>query len=227
MRIAFLLTFTTGVLAFSGELENARDAQDHAALDRLVQKYSAAAQQAGSNADAQYKAAVAYSYAAEVAAEKQEKAQSGALAENGIKAAERAVSLNGNNAEYHRILGNLCGQAIPGVSKMLAFKYGNCAMKELNKAIQLDGKSAIAYVSHGVGYQYLPPALGGGTDAAIQDFQKAIQMDPKLVEAHLWLGIALRKAGRNAEARKALETAVRLNPNRVWAKQQLDKTPPK
>jgi Flp pilus assembly protein TadD len=41
----------------------------------------------------------------------------------------------------------------------------------------------------------------------------------------MWLGIALRKAGRNAEARKELQKSVDLNPARVWAKQQLAKTP--
>jgi hypothetical protein len=40
------------------------------------------------------------------------------------------------------------------------------------------------------------------------------------------LGVALRKMNRNAEARKELERAVQLNPARIWAKQQLEKTPP-
>src|SRR5437867_2265651 len=53
----------------------------------------------------------------------------------------------------------------------------------------------------------------------------AIELDPQSAEAQLWLGIALRKAGRNAEARKAFEKSLELNPARVWARQQLDKTP--
>jgi len=67
--------------------------------------------------------------------------------------------------------------------------------------------------------------MGGGVDVAIKDFEKALELDPKSAEAHLWLGIALRKANRNAEARKELEKAVGLDPARAWAKQQLDKTP--
>jgi len=46
-----------------------------------------------------------------------------------------------------------------------------------------------------------------------------------LADAHLWLGLALRKAGRNAEARRAIARSLELNPRRVWAKQQLEKTP--
>jgi Flp pilus assembly protein TadD len=69
--------------------------------------------------------------------------------------------------------------------------------------------------------------LGGGTKVAIPDFEKAIQLDPKNSEAYLWLGLSLRKENRDAEARQAFAKALELNPNRVWAKQQLDKTPAK
>jgi tetratricopeptide (TPR) repeat protein len=93
------------------------------------------------------------------------------------------------------------------------------------KAIQLDPKSAMAYVSRGVGNYYLPPALGGGPALAIKDFEKAIQLKPANSEAYLWLGIALRRLNRNAEARKALSKSLELNPRRVWARQQLEKTP--
>jgi Flp pilus assembly protein TadD len=76
-----------------------------------------------------------------------------------------------------------------------------------------------------VGNYYLPASFGGGVEPAIRDFQKSIELDPKLAEAHLWLGLALRKAGRAAEARTALSRSLQLNPRRVWAKQQLEKTP--
>ena len=210
----------------SPDLEKARDTQDRKALGALAQQYAGAAERAPKNADAQYKAAVAYSYAAEVATEVRDKNDAKTNAEAGIKAAEKAVALSGNNAEYHRVLGTLCGQVIPA-NLLLAMKYGKCALDEVNKSIQLDGSSALAYVSRGVGNYYLPASFGGGIDLAIRDFQKATSMDARLAEAHLWLGVALRKAGRNAEARKALEEAVKLNPKRIWAKQQLEKTPAK
>jgi Flp pilus assembly protein TadD len=76
-----------------------------------------------------------------------------------------------------------------------------------------------------VGNYYLPPAFGGGVALAIRDFREAIRLNPKSAEAHLWLGIGLRKAGRNEEARTALQRSLELNPNRLWAKQQLEKTP--
>mgnify|MGYP000990151480 FL=1 len=112
-----------------------------------------------------------------------------------------------------------------GGNLLIGMKYGKCALDEVNKAIQLDPKNPMGYLSRGVGNYYLPAQFGGGVDKAIADFQKTIEMDPKIPEAHLWLGVALRKANRNAEARKAFEKSLQLNPARVWAKQQLDKTP--
>ena len=83
------------------------------------------------------------------------------------------------------------------------------------------------YVARGVGNYYLPAQLGGGAKGAIPDFRKALELDPKNAEAYLWLGLSLRKEGRDADARQAFTKALELNPNRAWTKQQLDKTPVK
>ena len=74
---------------------------------------------------------------------------------------------------------------------------------------------------------YVPTQLGGGAKLSIPDFQKAIELDPGNAEAYLWLGLSLRKENRDAEARQAFAKSLELNPNRVWAKQQLEKTPAK
>ena len=214
------MTFAAGV----PDLVRARDQQDRAALDRLTAEFRDAAVKQPNDAAAQYRLALAESFAAEVAVELRDKAQAKTHAETGIAAAEKAISLKGGVSEYHRILGTLCGQMISS-NGLAAIRYGTCALNSVNKAIELDPKAAENYVSHGVGNYYLPPALGGGIELAIKDFEKAVQLDPKSADAYLWLGIALRKQNRNAEARKALAKAVELNPNRIWAKQQLEKTP--
>ncbi|MBZ5601895.1 MAG: tetratricopeptide repeat protein [Acidobacteriia bacterium] len=223
MKRAGLLLLPALILN-AAELETARDRQDRAALDRLAIQASVAAEKAPNDAVLQYKAALAQSYAAEVAIEMRDKNQAHAAAEAGIDAAKRAVALKDSSAEYHRIYGTLCGQAI-SANVMQGLKYGHCAKDEVEKAVQLDPKSAINYVSRGVGYYYLPPALGGGNELAIKDFQKAIELDTKSPDAHLWLGLALRKANRNVEARKEFQKALELNPSRAWIKQQLEKTP--
>jgi tetratricopeptide (TPR) repeat protein len=207
------------------DLQTARDAQDRARLAHIAAELSSTADKQPNDAPAQYQAALTNSTLAEVATEMRDKAQARTASEAGMKYAERAVALKANVAEYHRILGTLCGQVVGAVGAFGALKYGRCALDEVNKAVDLDPKVSLNYLSRGVGNYYLPSAFGGGVELAIKDFEKAVALDARSADAQLWLGIALRKGNRNAEARKALETAVALNPARVWAKQQLEKTP--
>ncbi len=196
-----------------------------AAIERSIQQYQELEQHNSRSADAHYELALAYSYGAEVAMELHDKKKSEALAEAGLGPARKAVDENGSNAEYHRLLGELCGQVIPANPLLGTLKYGQCARDEIQKAIQLDSKLALAYVSRGVGNYYLPSAMGGGLDVALRDFNTAISLNPNLADAYLWKGITLRKSNRDAEARQAFERAVSLDPNRSWAKEQLNKTP--
>ncbi len=205
-------------------LEAARDKQDKAALAKLAADYAAAAEKQPKDAAGFYRAAMAWSYFSEVALELRDKPQAKSAAETGIQIAQKAVELDGKNAENHRVLGTLCGQVIPA-NVLAGMKWGKCAQDEINKAMVLDPKSAQAAMGHGVGNYYLPAALGGSVEQAIKDFEKAIALDGTLAEAHLWRGIALRKANHNAEARKAFERSLQINPQRIWAKQQLEKTP--
>jgi tetratricopeptide (TPR) repeat protein len=217
----FLLAAVVGAPA---GLENSRDRQDRAGLEKQISELSAAAQKVPRDADAQYRVALAASYLAEVSLELHDKSQAERVAESGIQAAERAISLNPKNAEYHRVLGTLCGQVVPA-NILSAFSYGKRAREAINKALELDPKSAEAYLARGVGNYYLPDALGGGSPVAIPDFRKAAELDPASAEAYLWLGLALRKEHHNGEARQAFEKALRLDPARIWIRQQLEKTP--
>lgn len=211
-------------LAAAPALQTARDQQDRAALQKLVDESLAAAQRAPKDADAQYRAALASSYLAEVALELRDKKLAEQAAVRGVKAAEQAIALKPEMAEYYRVLGTLCGQVVPA-NLITGLSYGKRAKDAIDKAVALDPKSPAAYMARGVGNYYLPAALGGGLDLAIADFQKSVALDPKDADAWLWLGIALRKQNKNADARAAFSKAVELNPKRVWAKEQLDKTP--
>lgn len=225
MRVA-ILCIAAAALA-SGQTDDwrkPRDAQDRAALDKIAGEAGTKAQAKPNDADAQYQAALAELIRAEVAMEVKDKNGARAAAESGIRAAEKAVALNPKSAEYHRVLGTLCGQVIPA-NTLLALKYGKCALDEVNKAVELDPKSSEAWTSRGVGNYYLPAAFGGGPELAVKDLEKATQLNPKNADAWMWLGVALRKLNRDAEARQAFTKSLALNPRRVWAKQQLEKTP--
>jgi tetratricopeptide (TPR) repeat protein len=206
-------------------LRNARDAQNLAALDRIIAQSDQAARANPASAEAQYRLALANSYAAEVAMELHDKRKAESYAEAGIGPAQRAVQQEGGNAEYHRLLGELCGQTIPANPILGALKYGQCARDQIQRAIQLNSEFALAYVTQGVGDYYLPASMGGGPEVALRDFDKALSLDPNLAEAYLWKGLALRKEHRDSEARAAFKRALQIDPNRLWVKQELQKTP--
>ncbi|HPT28655.1 MAG TPA: tetratricopeptide repeat protein [Bryobacteraceae bacterium] len=230
MKLELIPAVLTGALVCLGAPPEAwlkaRDMQDRAALDAIAAEARKGADARPKSGNALYQAALAQSLRSEVALEMRDKRAAGSAAEEGIELARRALAMDGSNAEYHRMLGTLCGQVIPA-NVLLGLRYGQCALDEVSKAIELNPKSSPAWLSRGVGNYYLPESFGGGPVKAVEDMKKAIALDAKNAEAHMWLGIALRKLKRNAEARSALEASVKLNPRRTWAKQQLEKTPPK
>ena len=223
MLAIFIAAFMAA--AAPSPLEMARDKQDRAALTDMAAQAGAAAAKAPNLAEAQYQAALANSYLAEVAIELRDRKAGRQIAEQGIKFAEKAVAMNPANAEYYRLLGTLYGQAVTDVISGLS--YGPKAKDAINKAVEKAPKSSMMYVARGVGNYYVPAQLGGGAKLSIPDFQKAIELDPSNAEAYLWLGLSLRKENRDAEARQAFAKSLELNPNRVWTKQQLEKTPAK
>ena len=206
-------------------LQLARDQQDRAGLQKIVDETGASAAKAPNDAEAQYQMALASSYLAEVALEQGDKKLAQQAAERGVKAAEQAVSLKPQNAEYYRVLGTLCGQVVPA-NVLAGLSYAKRARDAIDKAVAMDPKSSMGYMARGVGNYYIPAGLGGGFELATADFRKAIELDPKNADAWLWLGMSLRKVNKNAEARQAFSRSLELNPKRGWATQQLEKTAP-
>jgi tetratricopeptide (TPR) repeat protein len=223
MLAIFIAAFMAA--AAPSPLEMARDKQDRAALTELAAQANAAAAKAPNDPEAQYRAALANCYLAEVAIELRDRKGGRQTAEQGIRFAEKTVALKPGNAEYYRLLGTLYGQAITDI--MSGLSNGPKAKDAINKAVEKAPKSSMMYVARGVGNYYVPAQLGGGAKLSIPDFQKAIELDPGNAEAFLWLGLSLRKENRDAEARQAFAKSLELNPNRLWAKQQLEKTPAK
>src|SRR5262249_46748988 len=124
------------------------------------------------------------------------------------------------------LLGTLYGQIIPANPLIGALSFGKKAKDELERAIALDPKSPRVWISHGVGFFYLPTNFGGGAENAIKDYRKALSIDPKNFEAYLWMGVALKKDHQEKEAREAFQKSLELNPDHAWTKQQLASVPP-
>jgi tetratricopeptide (TPR) repeat protein len=221
-----LLASTSSINVMAADdLDKMRDRQDRPGLDARATVFQAAAEKTPNDAGGWYRAAIAYSYVAEVAMEVRDKNGAQRAAELGASDAEKAIALNGKVADYYRVLGTLCGEVIPANPIAGILSYGKRAKEALDKAIEMDPKSAKAFLAHGVGYYYLPANFGGGPENAIKDFRKAIARDPRSADAYLWMGIALKKQHQNAQARDALAKSLQIDPDRAWTKEQLEKTP--
>ena len=226
MRVVAGLLAAACLCMAADDLEKLRDRQDRAGLEKSAASLEATAEKTPNEANGWYRAAIAWSYAGEVAMELRDRGAAQKSAEIGVKDVEKAIAINGKVADYYRVLGTLCGQVIPANPILGALAYGKRAKEALDKAIEMDPKSAKAHVAHGVGYYYLPANFGGGPENAIKDFRQAIALDAKNADAWLWTGIAYKKQKLNAQAREAFTKSLAIDPDRLWTKEQLEKTPP-
>ncbi|MCZ6745964.1 MAG: protein kinase, partial [Acidobacteria bacterium] len=89
------------------------------------------------------------------------------------------------------------------------------ALQLFSQAIERDAEFAMAYAGladcHSFLYMY-----GGGDEnhrhRALECSSKALELDPRLAEAHASRGLALSLTGQHGPAKSAFETAIRLNP---------------
>src|ERR1035437_2200157 len=141
-------------------LEVARDKQDRAALTEFAAQAGAAAAKTPNDPEAQYRAALANCYLAEVVIELRDR-------KAGRQIAEKPVALKPASAEYYRLLGTLYGQAVTDI--MSGLTYGPKAKDAINKAVEKAPKSSMMYVARGVGNYYVPAQLGGGAKLSIPE----------------------------------------------------------
>ena len=186
---------------------------------KTIDEYSAAAARAPNDADAQYRLALACSYLAEVAQEQRDKTQAQKAAEQGIKAAERAVALR-PDAENYRLLGMLHGQAVTDL--MSGLSYGPRAKTAIDKAVELAPNRPPSIWRAAWGTTMFRCSLAAACNWPSPIFARPSRSTRKRRSLPL-AGNRLHKENQNAEARQALAKSLELDPNRLWAKQELDK----
>jgi hypothetical protein len=99
-----LVLVMAGLLAAAAPsaLEMARDQQDRATLEKLINEYSAEASKAPTDAAAQYKVALACSYLAEVAIEQHDKKAARPARGGGILSCASHALRPGGDRSYER-----------------------------------------------------------------------------------------------------------------------------
>jgi len=138
-------------------------------------------------------------------------------AQAGLDAAEKAVKLQPNSSEAHRLTGDLLGQLIPHVFAG-GMRYGARSTKEIDRALELDPKNADAHIARATSYFFTPSAFGGSKEKALEHLNQAIALDPKSDTAHLWLAQVYSDEKQKDRAIAELAEARRINPNRAYTR---------
>ena len=88
------------------------------------------------------------------------------------------------------------------------------ALHLLEKATQYDPNYAAAWAALGAAYDFKGSflSLKELSHKAVEIERRAIALDPKLADAHRWLGLSLMSVGQYDDAIAAIEEAVRLQP---------------
>lgn len=195
---------------------SARDRGDIESLRKLIETAQSEARQK-SNAESWQKVAQLDQWLTEAAQLHDDEKSIKGAAQDGLSAAEKAVTLNPASSEAHRLLGDLLGEMIPHTF-MGGMRLGKRAVSELDKAIQLEPRNANAHVGRAIGYYFTPSAFGGSHQKAADLLKKAIEIDPGNDTARIWLAQVYLSDGRHDDAAREIAEALRINPDRAFAK---------
>lgn len=135
-----------------------------------------------------------------------------------ITSVQQSIRLNEHSADAHALLADLYGRKISLGSFIAGMKYGPKVGDENKRAMELDSNSPRVRASLGRQYLMAPRTFGGDVEKAIENLREATRLDPRDDEAFVWLAMAYRKKGAEADANRAIQEALRLNPRSQFAK---------
>ncbi len=115
-----------------------------------------------------------------------------------------------DSSEKFRMMADLYATMIR--SKFQGKKYSNNMDDSARKALELDPGNANAYVTACKRMLFAKPRYGGDVGAALAMLDRAIELDPKNVRAHIFRGLAWEKLGELDKAVKDWEEALALDP---------------
>ena len=158
-------------------------------------------------------------YSADVYEMRRDKKAATDAVDKSIEAVQRSIQLNDKSADAHSLLADLYGRKISLGNAMFAGpKFGPKLKDENAKALALDDKNPRVWASLGRQYLLAPKMFGGDIPKAIESFQKSLAIDSAQDETWVWLCKALQKQGDKAKARDAVQHALSLNPESLFAK---------
>jgi len=199
-------------------LEAARKTHDEKQLQSFKTQLEQKIALSTSDAELYLNLARVQGYFADVCEMRKDKKATAEAMDKAIEAVQRSIQLNDKSADAHSLLADLYGRKISLGNGMFAGpKFGPKVKEENAKAMALDDKNPRVWASLGRQYLMAPKMFGGDTPKAIESFQKSLTIDPAQDETWVWLCKALQKQGDKGKAREAVQHALSLNPQSLFA----------
>lgn len=149
-----------------------------------------------------------------------------AMLSEAITLAAKARALGAGNHAL-ALEGALTGQLAGASGALSAMRLGPRSFRLLDEAIAAAPHDPRVALLNGISRLKAPRPFGGGPEKGEPELRRAIRLfaaDPNrppqpvwgLVDAHIWLAIALEELERPAEARAELQRALELAPGHRW-----------
>jgi hypothetical protein len=132
------------------------------------------------------------------------------LAITSLEYVEKALNVNGQHADSHRIYSEMLGRRIYGVST--GIKYDAISRKALDTALTLDSKNRRARLRRAVIYLQRPGKYGGNPELALRLLQQLNREAPRNTRVIYFIAEYYRRIGNQSLYRKYLQLAVDINP---------------
>lgn len=229
---------TVATASYAGDslrpvIERTLAAADWPALERVTQQLRAAARTPAGQRDAWLHYDVAYALhrrASALIVEGRAK-DARAMLEESAEVAQTAAAL-GAGAHAVALEGAVTGQLAGVVGGLSVMRLGPRSFRLLDAALEALPNDPRVALLNGISRLNAPRAFGGGAVKGEAELRRALRLfegDPNrtplpiwgLVDAHIWLGIALEQLDRPAEARVELQRALALSPGHRWVTDEL------
>jgi tetratricopeptide (TPR) repeat protein len=145
------------------------------------------------------------------------------MGEEGLGHARQSVELDPTgNADAYRLLGDFYGRLTGFKGVFARMRYGGRSFKHHKTALEMDPRSARAFIGEGADKLNAPRGFGGDVPGALASFKKASELEPASARPHVWMGRAYVKLSQYDMARQSFEKAVGLDPKDGFARLSFD-----
>ena len=151
-----------------------------------------------------------------------------------LEAAEDVLGLSAkklNLPETFALQSSVIGQMI-GSNPLRGMTMGPRSSAAMDRAIELGPNNPRVWLMRGIGAMFTPGMFGGGQDRAEEYLNKAVALFAAdapappapawgRADAYIWIGQLRQQQGRIADARKAFNTALEIQPDNGWVRHVL------